>query len=118
MGVFYHRLTVLSQSGAVAEEVEALVDTGSTYLWLPRRVLERLGHRPVATRRIQVATGDEIERGIAPVVVRLNGEAWAIPCIFGDDASTPLLGSMVLEAFGLAVDPFNHRLIPVPSLAM
>ena len=118
MSVFYHPITVLSASGEETAEVDALADTGSTYLWLPRPFLERLGHRPVASRRMIIATGGEIERGVAPVVVRLNGEAWAVPCVFGDEGSTPLLGAMVLEAFSLAADPVNHRLIPVPSLAM
>ena len=87
MSVFYHPITVLSASGEEAAEVDALVDTGPTYLWLPRLFLERLGHRPVASRRMTIATGGEIERGVAPVAVRLNGEAWAVPCVLGTRAA-------------------------------
>lgn len=36
--------------------------------------------------------------------------------VFGDPDTLPLLGAYALEGFGLAPDPVNRRLIPVPGL--
>lgn len=118
MGTFTSEITVVSADRARAEAVEALVDTGSTYFWLPSPIAERLGYRPVTTRRLATATGEEVERGAAPVLVRLNGETLPVLCVLGDEGSQPLLGAMVLETFSLAVDPVNRKLVPVRALAM
>jgi clan AA aspartic protease len=118
MSAFVQNLTILSADQSHSEAVDALVDTGSTYLCLPTSLVLRLGYRPITMRRLVTATGEQPERGLAPVLVRLNGETWPIPCIFGDEATRPLLGAMVLEAFGLGVDPVRQRLVPVPALAM
>ena len=113
MSIFYQPVAIVSRTGASSEEVEALVDTGSVYLWVPGSVLRRLGYEPVETRRFATATGEEIERGVGPAVVRLDGRTLPVFATFGDEGSTPLLGAVVLEIFGLAVDTINHRLVPV-----
>ena len=118
MGTFYHSLTILSSTGESEEQVEALVDTGSIYLWLPRPLLERLGYRRVTTRPFILATGERVERELTIAQVRIGNETLPLLCVFGDEAGMPLLGAMVLEAFGLGVDPVNQRLVPVPSLAV
>ena len=118
MGTFYQTIVVLAPDSASQREVEALVDTGSTYLWLPGSLLLELGYKPVTRRQLTVATGETIERDLAPVLLEMGGETWPIPCVFSDESSTPLLGAIALEAFGLGVDPVNRRLVPVPSLAL
>lgn len=118
MGTFSYPVIIPSSSGDTSEQVEALVDTGSTYMWLPSPVLERLGYQPVTTRVFILATGEQIERGLTAVQVRIGDETWPVPCVVGNEGSLPLLGAMVLEAFSLAVDPVNQRLVPTPSLAM
>lgn len=37
-------------------------------------------------------------------------------CAAAASCSEPLLGVVILEEFGLAADPVNRRLIPVPGL--
>lgn len=118
MGIFSHQITVLSADGSRSEVVDALVDTGSTYFWLTEVFLRELGYQPVVTRQLVTATGEEVERGLAPVLVRLNDETLPVLCIFGDETSRPLIGAMVLEAFSLGVDPVNQKLVPIPALAM
>ena len=113
MSIFYQPITILSPSGASSEEVEALIDTGSVYLWVPGSLLRRLGWEPVETRKFVTATGEQIERPVGPVTIRLNGRTLPVFATFGDEGSTPLLGAVVLEIFGLAADTINHRLVPV-----
>lgn len=118
MGTFHHPINVVSAAGDSAQEVQALVDTGALYLWLPASLLDSLGYQPSTTWEFIVATGQRVRRGLGPVVVRMNGESWAVPCVFGDEGSIPLLGAVVLETFRLAVDPVHRKLVPVPALAM
>lgn len=119
MSVFFHSLTVVSRDGETEEEIQALVDTGSTYLWLPSLLLERLGYQPVETRTVEIAGGQRIERGVAPIVVRLlNSPNLPVLGMFGDEGSIPLMGAIVLETFSLGVDPVNERLVPVVSFAL
>lgn len=118
MGAFRHTIEIEAADGISFESVEALVDTGATYTWIPRPALERLGIEPSLGRRLQTADGRIIERDGAQVPVRINNESLMTICIFGDPGSHPLLGAVTLEEFGLGVDPINRRLVPVVSLLM
>lgn len=100
------------------EGVKALADTGATYTWVPRDVLERLGLSPEFQWEFETADGRIIERDVAQTWVRLNGQQRMTLVVFGDTASRPLLGAYTLEGFGLAPDPVNRRLIRVRGLAM
>jgi predicted aspartyl protease len=92
-----------------------MVDTASTHLWLPEELLRSLGVQPVLRRRLKLATGQVIERPAAELLVTLSGETLTVICVFGESASDPLLGSLALDAFSLAVDPVNKRLVPTIS---
>ena len=115
MGIFRQRVTVANPGTRQATQVECMVDTGSTYLWLPEDLLRSLGVRPLLGRRLKLATGQVIERPAAEVLVTLNGETLTVISVFGESGSDPLLGSLALEAFSLAVDPVNKRLVPTIS---
>lgn len=115
MGIFRHLVTITNAATRQAAQVDCMVDTGSTYLWLPENLLRSLGVPPTLKRRLKLATGEVIERPAAEVLVTLNGETLSVVCIFGEAGSDPLLGSLALEAFSLAVDPVNKRLVPTIS---
>ena len=118
MGTFRHCIEVGSGDGSIFEPVEAVVDTGATYTWIPRPVLERLGIKPAFKRRLQIADGTVIEREAAQAPVRINDETLMTICLFGDEDSEPLLGAVTLEEFGLGVDSVNQRLVPIVSLLL
>ena len=115
VGIFRHRVTILNAVSRQSAQVDCMVDTGSTYLWLPEDLLRSLGVQPTLKRQLRLATGQVIERLAAEVLVTLNGETLSVLCIFGEPGSDPLLGSLALEAFSLAVDPVNKRLVPTIS---
>lgn len=98
------------------DQLEALVDTGATYTWVPREILERLGVEPEQERPFVLANGDQVTYGIAWIRVRINGRTQPTIAVFGEAESEPLLGVVTLEEFGLAADPVNRRLMPVPGL--
>ena len=114
MGVFRHRIGLGRPDMEAFEYLEAVVDTGATYTWIPKDVLEKLGIRPRFKRRLKLADGRVIERDAAQMPMRIDGETMISVCIFGDPNSEPLLGAVTLEEFGLGVDPINKSLEPVP----
>jgi clan AA aspartic protease len=98
------------------EGVDALVDTGATYTWVPSDVLHRLGLEPDEEWDFVLADGRTVLYGIAWATVRLDGHTQPTPVIFGDPGTEPLLGVVTLEEFRLGVDAVNQRLIHTPGL--
>jgi clan AA aspartic protease len=116
MGAFRVRIEVTDAEGTRAEALEALVDTGATYTWVARSVLQTLGHTPDEDREFVLADGRQVTYGIAWVPVRIDSRTRPTPVVFGDEDTEPLLGVVTLEEFGLGVDAVNQRLVPTPAL--
>ncbi len=116
MGTFSITVGVGDTAGRRFEDVDALVDTGSTYLYLAASLLDRLGVERRKTWRFELPDGQIVERDLGIVQVRLNGEVLPVLAVFGEEGAAPLLGAFTLEAFRLAVDPVGRRLVPVPAL--
>ncbi|MFQ6046342.1 MAG: aspartyl protease family protein [Gemmatimonadales bacterium] len=96
--------------------VDALVDMGATYTWIPSDTLERLGVHPEDEWPFVLADGREATYAVAWVRVRIGDRTQPTIVVFGDPESEPLLGVFTLEGFRLAADPVNQRLVPVPGL--
>ena len=118
MGTFRYPIVVYDPEGKNKREIQALVDTGATYTWIPRPILEDLGYRPIFTRRLRLADGNVIVREGCEVRLEIEGACLTTPVIFGDPDSEALLGAVTLEQFSLAPDPVTKRLIPVEALLM
>lgn len=116
MGTFRYPIEIAPLTGARWEPIDALVDTGATWTWIPRPVLDRLGVAPTGRRALRLANGQTIERESGLVLVRLDGQTVATTCIFGDAGSMALLGAVTLEESALVPDPIQQRLIPVTGL--
>jgi predicted aspartyl protease len=106
------------QSGERWQQLRGLVDTGSTYTWVPRNLLEAIDVQPGFQREFETADGRIIVRDMAAVLARLDGQTLPTLVVFADPGDSVLLGVYTLEGFGLGVDPVNERLIPVRGLAM
>jgi clan AA aspartic protease len=115
MGVFRTEMTIgdLAQQRRVT--VEALVDTGATYVTLPAPQLRRLGIEPTERRTFILADSRSAEYDVGFALVSLDSRNAPTLVVFGDEASEPLVGAVILETLGLAVDPIGKRLIPVPA---
>ena len=46
----------------------------------------------------------------------MEGSELTVLVVFAPTGMSPLLGATALEVFGLAADPVNQRLLPVPAL--
>ena len=117
-GDFRVSIQIARAKGERFEPLRALVDTGSTFTWVPRDVLERLGVSPEQEWPFELADGREQRYPVAWVQIRVEerGEQPTI-VVFAPPGSEPILGVVTLEEYLLAVDPVRHRLIRVSGLA-
>ena len=112
MGHVHVRTEIANVDGTRSTEIEAMVDTGATYTFLPGAMLRELGVEPTRTSEFQLASGETVQYARGEAVVRINGFAQTTPVIFGDDAAAPLIGVFTLKQLELAVDPVANALIP------
>ncbi|MCY4577496.1 MAG: hypothetical protein OXD31_00465 [Chloroflexi bacterium] len=118
MGTFRVEMGIGDPDGLRYEYVDALVDSGSTYNILPASLLRRLDVQVRRSATFRLADDRRVQRELGQTWVRLNGEEYIAPVVFGDDEAQPLLGAVTLEIFQLGIDPVGMRLIPVEGLMM
>ena len=116
MGTFTHPIHVGDLAGGEYTEVEALVDTGTTYTSLPARVLSRIGVEEEGYRRFELADNRIVEYPIGYLKVQVDGTEAIVLVVFAPDDASPLIGATTLENLSLGVDPVAQRLVPVPAL--
>ena len=112
MGTFYADFTLLSPDRSRSRTLNGLVDTGASYTMVPASILEELGVQREAVEAFILADGSRREMSIGLVTMELDGRRRSVYAIFGAEGVKILLGAMALEAFALAADAKNRRLIP------
>lgn len=116
MGTFSVSIHLRNELTGEFFQLDALVDTGATYTMLPTGFLETLGVKVVGQRDFELADSRAARYDIGEARLRLNGDELTVLVVFAPEGTSPLLGATALELFGLAADPVNQRLIPVPAL--
>ena len=116
MGTFNVSIQIGDLAGQQFVEVQALVDTGSTYTVLPKELLEQLGINQEGQRSFELGDDRLVEYPIGYARLRLSEVQTIVLVVFGPEVVSPLLGATALEHLSLAVDPIHQRLIPVPAL--
>ena len=109
-------LVVNPRTGARSEPMVALADTGATLTVAPGEVLERLGLQRLRPVSLRLADGRPAQRDVGDAVVALNGNSAPCRAVFGEPGDAVLLGLVVLEQIGRAVDPVQRRLVPADFL--
>lgn len=101
----------LSQTGAVHELPETMVDTGSEHTWVPRKVLESLDIAVQRRQQFIVADGRHIERDIGYAIVHAAGCATADDVVFAEAEDLVLLGVRSIAGLNLRVDVVGKKLV-------
>ena len=117
MGTFNVEIEIGDPQGQRWERLDALVDTGSSFTWVPADVLRRLSVEPVRQFPFETAEGRITQRDVGRTWVRYEGRSEMTLVVFGEEDTEPLLGAYTLEGFLLAPDPVNRRLVPVVGVA-
>src|SRR5690349_24491406 len=116
MGHFRVAVQVGRGHGDHFASLDALVDTGATFTWIPRDVLAAVGVTPTEERPFVLADGREVRYAIAWAQIRIAGREQPTIVVFGEPGTEAILGVVTLEEFLLAVDPVSRRLVSVPGL--
>ena len=106
------RLTGLDSERTL--DLEALVDTGSAYTFVPAHLLEQVGVSPTGSVALKLADGRTARYDIGQAWASVNGESVVTLVVFADDEATILLGAYTLEGLRMAPDPVSQTLVPVP----
>lgn len=113
MGTFREPIQIANpQHPKQALFLEAIVDTGATYSWVPEDLLKRISIKPIETRPLKIASGKVIKRKLGVVLVTVRNKTMPTPVLFGNKGSEPLLGAITLEELGFSADPIHRTLVP------
>lgn len=96
--------------------VEFLIDSGAIYSVIPSSILQRMGIKPQAEREFILADGKTIKRKLGIARFRHNGDVGGATVMFGQKEDSTLLGATTLEALGLALNPLQRTLVPLPMV--
>ena len=105
----------LSKAKPRSVEVEALVDTGATRLYLKPSVIRALGLEKVDEVISQTTNGPKRRSVFEPVRLEVRGRHGDFNVVdIGEDVPN-LLGQIPLEYLDFVVDSKNRKLIPNPE---
>jgi predicted aspartyl protease len=96
-------------------EVEALVDTGATRLYLKPTVIKTLGLERTDTVRSRTSNGDVIRYKYEPVQLELMGRRENFDVVEVPEEVPNLLGQVPLEVLDFVVDSRGQKLVPNPA---
>jgi predicted aspartyl protease len=116
MGFTYIKIRVYNFDLSKWVDAEVLVDSEALFTSIPRSILEELGLKPIAKRKLRVFSGRIIERDIGGAIIEYEGKRAVVPVVFGTQEDTPVLGVTTLEALGYQLDPVTKKLKPVELL--
>ncbi len=111
VGTFRVDFTIRNRVTGEERSLNGLVDTGASYTIIPAGILDELGIERDETELFSLADGSVQELDIGWADMDLEGRTRPVYVVFGTSDEKILLGAMALEAFALAADAKNHRLI-------
>lgn len=95
--------------------VEALVDTGATFLCLPAPIIQQLGLRFQRSRPTRTVGGLVDMRVYTPVMIDIQGRSCSAEVMQLPNGRQALLGQIPLETLDYWVDLTNGRLVGNPE---
>ena len=96
-------------------EVDVLVDTGATRIYLKPSVIKALGLRKTGQVNSRTTNGDRRRSVYSPVELELMGRHGTFDVVDIDEHVPNLLGQIPLEYLDLVVDPKAQVLRPNPA---
>jgi predicted aspartyl protease len=96
--------------------LEALVDTGAVFSFIPADFLDRLGIAPIERATFQLGDGRRIERPVGEARFLYDGKQGVTKVVFAEPSDATVMGVLALETLGLEVDPLRRELRPTTLL--
>ena len=111
VGTFSVDFIIRNRNDGRQRSLNGVVDTGASYTVIPADILDELGIARAEVELFSLADGSVQELAIGRAEMQLEGRTRDVYVVFGTSREKILLGAMSLEAFALAADAKNHRLI-------
>ena len=115
MGPTYTKATICNLDLSAREEVELLVDSGSTYTWVSKSSLEKIGIKSEGERNFKTIGGRVIKRSIGMGIIECAGRRAPTVLVFAEHDAR-VLGVHALEGLGLELDPTTKQLREVEAI--
>ncbi|MBM4048065.1 MAG: aspartyl protease [Planctomycetes bacterium] len=106
---------LIPESKVRTVKVEAVVDTGATYVCLSRADIQTLGlpfHRKV---EIRTANGRASRRTFKGAEIEMSGRSFVMEVMENDEDTPALVGYLLLEALDFVVDLKTRQVMPNPA---
>jgi predicted aspartyl protease len=97
------------------EVTDAMVDTGATYLSMPRTLIDQLGLKRFQTRRARTTAGLVSIEMYDLVRLTIQDRFCHVEVSEVDEHCPVLIGQLPLEALDYVIDPKGQRLIGNPE---
>jgi predicted aspartyl protease len=107
--------TLSSKQVRTVEVTDAPVDTGATFLGIPRRMVAQLGLLPSRVRQARTVSGIVSLQMYQGVRLTIQGRECTCDVMELADDLPVLIGQLPLEALDFVVDPSSQRLIGNPA---
>ncbi|RJP35642.1 MAG: aspartyl protease [Phycisphaerales bacterium] len=98
-----------------ATTVEASVDSGATYLCLPKPIVDDLGLPLNGARPTRTAAGVRHMNVYGGAHLEIDGRTCEVEVMSLDESQRALLGQIPLEILDFWIDPVNQRLVGNPE---
>ena len=102
-------------TGTRFHDVQATVETGSTFSAVPASLLHELGVPVERTALARQAHGSTSTVQIGRTMIRLEGQTFPTPVIFVEENRPRVLGMVTLQEALLAVSPDGQQFVPVEA---
>jgi len=106
-----------AQPGAV-EELSAVVDPYSTFSWISRARLERLGISLSRKMHFRLKGEWIVERDVASVYIALKNGPVGDVVVMAEAGETEIMGAHTINGLGMVVDPVQRKLVPTVMWAL
>lgn len=106
---------IITDSQIRTIEVDAIVDTGATYVCLSRKDIETLGLPFHNIVDIKTTNGKASRRIFKGAEIELKGRSFVMEVMENDEDTPALIGYLLLETLDLVVDPKTQGVIPNPA---
>jgi|SRR3990172_5615242 len=109
MGEVYADIVFHGARGS-RQTLRLLVDTGSSYTWIPRSLARRLGVLSTDRIGLEIADGRTVWRDLGEIEAEILGARATTLVIFGAPKDMSVVGLYTLEGLRLWIDPVTRRL--------
>ncbi|HEV2468241.1 MAG TPA: hypothetical protein VGS78_03535 [Candidatus Sulfotelmatobacter sp.] len=99
-------------------EFDIPVDAHSTFSWISRERLERLGINPCRKMGFHLKRGFVVEEDIAAVYLEIDGRTIGDVVVMAEAGEPELIGAHTLNGLGMVADLVQKRLVPAEMWAL